>query len=293
MRKGISFVVPTFPAHYLNAVNFLESFYKYRFDRQSDIYFVFTNEAEKDGFLPCKSIVLPPKLRVTQNRGIINIKKYYALMQLKDQYEYIVVLDDDCQFIATSDIRRVCEEYFDSKILYGNLLRNPPFDIMCIVAEECKRFFAEPDRLTCPLYLWWNQLCIYKTDTLSDFFQITKIDRTLASLKWEDFDYYIYMYYLMLYQGFEVHDIGIVADCAFTEILPNSYVSYAAFNTVEGRFYSMTNYAKNIFNTETVFIETHLDRADEHKKRFERKGGKFRQAIGAIQMFLQVRKYIR
>ena len=165
MDKKICFIVPTFPPHYLFAKAFMDSFNEYHFDEQADLYFVLTSQPERDGFLPCNSIVLPKKLRIMKNRGIINIKKFYALMQLKDKYEYIIVLDDECLFTKTVDLQAICEQYFEEKVLYGNLLENPPWDIMGGVAENCKKFFGEENRekLACPLYLWFNQLPIYRT----------------------------------------------------------------------------------------------------------------------------------
>lgn len=285
VMSNICFVVPTYPLHYLYALNLLKSYNLYQFERQADLFFVFTNEQERDGFLECNSLVLPLKLRGKKKKGIINIKKFYALMQLKDQYDYIIVLDDDCLFIDTVDLSYVCNSFYKRKELYGNLIENEPWDYMGKVADNCKKFFSK--EINCPLYLWWNQMAIYKTDILSDFFQVTKIDKKISMLKWEDFDYYIYMYYLLLFQGFCVVDIGIIADCAFTEITGESTYRVLSPKSTKKSFYMATEYVKKTFDLNSIFISCHVDRGIKRNKI-----GRGKETIRAIQTIYKLQRYL-
>jgi len=60
-KNKIAFVCPTFPPHYEYACNMLESFYKYRFNEQADMWFVFSNEEDRKLFPEAvNGIVTPP-----------------------------------------------------------------------------------------------------------------------------------------------------------------------------------------------------------------------------------------
>ena len=287
--KKICFVVPTYPPHYLYARDFMKSFRQFEYDKQADLIFVFTTLEEKEGFLPCDSIVLPKSLRILKNKSIMILKKYYALMKLKDKYEYIIVLDDECIFTKNVNLMKICDDFFESKILYGNIVQNRAWDIMGTIVEDCKDFFdvSRREDLNCPLYLWFNQIPIYKCSTLSDFFKKTEIDKRLPKLTWNHFEYYIYMHYLMLYHGFQVEDIGIISNFAVTEIVSED--DYIVVNDAykNQKIYMSTAFAQKTFGLRYVFIIIHQDRAIERKRRHI-----IKYIFNNIQMYFKVKKLI-
>ncbi len=287
MNKKICFAIPTYPGHYLYALDFINSYKKYGYDRQSDLIFIFTSSEERDGFISCQSLVLPKSLRNMKNKGIINIKKFYALMQLKNLYDYIIVLDDDCVFIGAADILSVCETYFKNKKLFGNFLNNSPFEIQNSIVENCKRFFkGDENKIDSGLYLWFNQLPIYKTSHLSEFFNMTKICKNINNLTWYDFDYYIYMYYLILAHDFQVYDTGVEAGLSVAEITPSIY--FEIYSEVKRSvFYMATEYAKNYFNMENVFLQIHNDRENAKMKK-----GSISKAIGYLKIIHKIKQIL-
>lgn len=264
--NDVCFLVPTYPMHFPYALGLLESFRKYELDKQADMVFVFTSEYERSGFLPCDNVVLPKSLR-NHGREIINIKKFYGLMQLKGKYKYIIILDDDCQFINSARINDICNDYFSDRILYGSFLEGPNQtvinEIKCVL-KKCSSYFKNCSNHNLVAYectLWFNQLCIYKTEYLSDFFRETKIGKKLNKLTWFDFDYNIYMNYLILYHGFEIQSVGIAAENSATEI-PSAYF-YLNILSDEYRSmkcYAATEYMQRILPKDKVFITLHLDR---------------------------------
>lgn len=262
MGKKICFAVPTFPGHYLHALDFMKSFAEYQYDKQADLFFIFTTPEERDGFMPCNSIVLPKSLRIMANKGIINIKKFYALMQLKDRYEYIIVIDDECLFCKTVDLNEICTSFFERKILYGNIVENAPWDFAHIVPDCCRKFFDKETqkKLNCPIYLWFNQLPIYRTADLKEFFKMTDMGHRIHYLTYTDFDYYIYMFYLIAKRDFDIVDIGIVANRAFVEITSECCYTLVEKKDKIQHVYMSTLDAKNSLFLADVFLLCHCDR---------------------------------
>lgn len=121
MNKKTAFLIPVYPPHYKFARNLIESWKATRLEEQSDLWFVFTTEEEKNEFGEWEhGIVLPEPLRNFANNGMINIKKFYGLSRIKDKYEWAIVLDAESAFIRNIDLKQVCETYWNSRVLYGN-----------------------------------------------------------------------------------------------------------------------------------------------------------------------------
>jgi hypothetical protein len=109
---SVCFLMPVHPPHFGFANGFIASFERFGYQDKADICLVFTNEDERAQFVqetgaPVSSLILPPDLRNFENRGIINIKKIWALSQLTDSpYEYIIVIDAETELCARLMLRR-------------------------------------------------------------------------------------------------------------------------------------------------------------------------------------------
>lgn len=216
--KKISFLVPIYPPHFEFAKNLFESYQDKGYESQADFWFVFTDAKEASLFTTHdKKIVLPLELRIFENGGIINIKKLYGLQHLAPEYEFVIILDAETLFIKNNaNLAQICVKYFEDKILLGNKAT----DKFCyIVQQECRKYYLKSSLTEIqnnkyfysPLYLWYNQLCIYKSSTLENFWQKINYQFIARELNGCSFDYYIYMYYLLLYEGFTIKDTGITA----------------------------------------------------------------------------------
>jgi hypothetical protein len=262
-NKKVAFLVPIHPPHFNYARDLLTSFKQFVLDTQSDLWFVFTNEDEREAFGEyLNAIVLPEELCIFENRGIINIKKFHGLRQIQDKYEYIVVLDAESQFIKHADVYSVCNEYFTNKILLGNEVLPEGMERTEGIKASCRKYFeSHPDfeKTKNPLYLWFNQPCIYKTATLPDFWKKINYDALVKHLQWADFDYYIYMFYLILFRGFRIEDIEIKSNygiCEATEdflfFKSNKYETLPIFMASQSVLHK--------FDNPKCFIAIHLDR---------------------------------
>jgi hypothetical protein len=224
---------------------------------------VFTDEIEKISFGDYPyTIVLPEELRIFDNRGIINIKKFYGLRQIQNKYPYVIVLDAESLFIRNVDVFALCEEYFSSKILLGNEVLPEGVQRTENIKNSCRRFFAgHPDfeKLNNPFYLWFNQPCIYKTSTLPDFWEKINYDNNIKNMTWLDFDYYVYMFYLILFQGFHIEDIGLKSNYGICEVSEdllffenNKYKTFTIMMASQAVLHKFDNLK--------CFIAIHLDR---------------------------------
>lgn len=214
----ICFLMPTYLPHFDRAISFLESHKKNKLDQQSDVCFVFSNKQEESDFEKLSysksyhSIVLPSHL-IRGRDSIIGVKKIYALNKIYQNYQYIIMLDSESLIIKNIDLLKMCEEFYRNKVLYGNqALANPALVNGCLEPfTQCKNLKS----INKELYLWFNQICIYKSEFVPHFFEITNINE--FSLKYMNFEYYIYMFYLLLYRNFYVKDIGVASRYGFFE----------------------------------------------------------------------------
>lgn len=213
-KKDVAILIPIHPPYFKYTGAIFKSWHKTALDVQSDLWFVFTNESERDRFVAWENcIVLPPELRNFENHGIITIKKFYGLSKIKDEYEYVIIFDAGCRFLKNIDLKAVCNTYWNNKVLLGNAQFKKEISIS--IKQGCKRFFVSNSNIAelddDDLYLWFNQPCIYKCDTVDDFFEKIDYAKNAASFSWSEFDYYIYMYYLLMFCGFKIVDMEIRA----------------------------------------------------------------------------------
>ena len=258
----ICFLIPVYPPHFDYLDNLISSFTKYNYQKQADIYIVFTNEEEKESYKnnQVNSIVLPSKYRIFKNKGIINIKKLWGLYELKDsQYDYILVLDAEALIIKEVNLNTLFNQFYNKKILWGNQVTSGGLPRVNKIRNSCKRFFKDKDKLNTNLYLWFNQPCIYKVKYLIDFFNKINFINNIKNLTWNDFDYYIYMYYLILYHDFQVKDLELISNYGVCE--SDTSLIHCSSDTYKSAHIMMCSQNLfNIFDNPSLFLIIHLDR---------------------------------
>lgn len=261
--KKIAFLVPIYPPHFKYAQNIIKTWKTTQLNEQSDIWFIFTNEEEKEKYGEWKnSIILPKEFRVFENRGIINIKKIYGIKQLKNQYEYIIVLDAETEFVKNIDLLDICNNYFEKKELYGNLVYEEGRERTEKIKAACKEYFYKYKNvklLDSNFYLWFNQPCIYKASNIDDFLEKIDYKNNITKLRWEDFDYYLYMYYLILFENFKIVDIGIDSNYGICET-DESFLTFRNNNYLKSNVYMCSKAIIDIFDNPKLFLIIHIDR---------------------------------
>lgn len=220
-KNKIAFLMPIYETHYDYAKDFLYTFKKHKLDKQADFYFVYSSQKDKENS-PFKenSIVIPEEFKnTTREDGIINIKKLYGISYLKNDYDYIIVIDAESIIIKKIDLMQICDEFFNNKILWGMPISDNN-NVVPKIFSDSRSFFDEKSKIKDDnLVFWFSNMCIYKSDTLDDFFKVTKLLDNFDKLTFWSFDYYIYMYYLLLYQGFKPKSIILLN--AFADVRDN------------------------------------------------------------------------
>ena len=261
----IAFIVPIYPPHYRYAKSLIKSWQELSLNQQSDLWFVFSNNKDKELFEEWEnSIILPDNDEILNNPTPINIKKIYALNFLSQNfnYTYSIILDSETEFCKNINLLNICEQFFVNKKLYGNFVIDSGRDLTEKIKANCKKYFYEYEnfeKLNTDYYLWFNQPCIYNMQDIPKFLNIINYQNNQFKYSWEDFDYYLYMYYLLLFKNFEITYIGIDSEYGALEgsldkiiIKSNDYKNLNIYACSASLF--------EIFDNQNLFMVFHTDR---------------------------------
>jgi hypothetical protein len=111
------------------------------------------------------------------------------------------VVDVDTAFFKTVDYSQMFEEYNKRGTLWGN-----PYDFCPTpMAAGPLRFFNEEDQKklieithNCRAYFWFNDIPVYNRRYFLDFLKYINYAQRVKEFTWNDFDFIIYGYYLLL-----------------------------------------------------------------------------------------------
>lgn len=266
MNKKTAFVVPIYPPHYEFGKNFYNSFIDNKLDTTADFYYVFSDDEDANLFWEFEyKIILPKELlsRCKKNGSHMpDVKKFYALNYLKDKYDYLIIADAESMIVKNIDVYNVCSEYFNNKVLYWNSYVKSAKWIDFIINKSLSRIPHKYTWENINLNLWFNQPCIYKTEYLDDFFKKSKVLDDIDHLIFGEFDYYIYMFYLIFYKDFQIYDIWIEANWGFCEATNMGEINIKNENYKNCKFLACTQFVYNFLspNNKGVFLIHHLDR---------------------------------
>lgn len=196
----------------------------------ADFWIVFSNSNDavqftlQSGFFE-KFLIMPQEIDTSTNAAA-NRKKLYAVYELsKMGYDYIIMLDADFVFVRTVDLEFICKRFWEEKIIISCYCSRYPK----IVARSFSHFENHPrsNKIDLRLYSWLNQPCIYKCDTVEKFFETLGGTQDFNKFLWEDFDYLLYSYYLLLYENFKEYImpdwIASFAPFSETKVLPENF----------------------------------------------------------------------
>jgi hypothetical protein len=247
-----------------------------------DLYFVFSTAEQEKKFLDecCRRFSVTPKgilcdkdMRVCKNP--VSIKKYYAIRELKDKYDYIAAIDCECVFLKKTDSGLLMDTIWkEGTYLSCNKSKTGARDVrICLDAlglGENKLLIQETENKT--VTWWFNEIPVYKSDTLDDFFNWLNSEGRYSIVynEWSCFDYLVYVIWLILCKNKHLKVYDESADCGIIEELcnPKCKKKYTKEKKLgvhwSSRLYRFPANSK-------IYMIFHLDRQSTLKQRIKRK----------------------
>jgi hypothetical protein len=183
-------------------------------EKPHDLYFVFTNENEADSFKKAtfykndyKEIILVPALR--NKNSIINVKKYFGIFSVKDEYEYVGVFDCESKFVRSCNLNEIYKDIATKKEFKANTA-SIGADIIKGIAEKLnlnynKKLLLETDFYS--VYWWFNEIPVYDMKYFSEFanwfYNLPNIDEIHSD--YYCFDFLVYSIWLICFKEFKIN----------------------------------------------------------------------------------------
>lgn len=197
-------LVPIHPPKFNYAYNLLDSHIA---NCNDSLYFIFTNEFEKNLFLKYlpvdkinkfSSIILDQSL--INYKNIITVKKFYGIDILSKTYQYIAIFDSETLFVKPMNNYLVYEQIDKSRIFKGNKRESTSHlkDLARYMGyDQNEKLIKETENFT--QYWWFNEICVYESENFKEFYDWYKAHKNyeLMQNKFECFDYLIYSIWLI------------------------------------------------------------------------------------------------
>jgi len=233
---NIAFVIPIHPPKYNYIYNLIEKFKKYNI--KIDIYLIFSSQNDYNAFNMKSDIhyfIASFDLKLDDNgrTPIVTCKKFFALKQLcnSTEYDYFICCDSEIDIIPENftckNLNDKIENIFNNKLIYaGNLKDNPP-NLAHIIPpannvnkKSAKLLLSYYDKLKTitddfNLFFWWSDLPVYRKTDLIDFFNTININN-YQDMQYEQFDYIIYQYYLIIKHNFKIINHSLLTNCYYS-----------------------------------------------------------------------------
>jgi hypothetical protein len=261
-------IITTHPPKFHFGLDLLKSFVKY-VEQPHELYFVFTNESEMMLFdTLCgefnsfyKSIVIPNELR--DKLSIVNVKKFYALETLINEYDYIGVYDCETLFVKPCNLNLIYEDIGNQNHIKANT-SSVGKNVLLKASEMLglnnnEVLLNETENLT--LYWWFNEIPVYEKNNFIEFFSWLKNLENYSDIQREYycFDYILYGMWLIVFKGVNlkkiettrISEIGAVEDFRLPMDVRNEV-------SVKFDSYWSTN-IQNFNNFEKIKIIFHID----------------------------------
>jgi len=202
-------IVPIYPPDYNYALNLLQTFNQHS---NNDFYFVFSNIGEYELFdsltdIPYKYIIVNQELLSKYPNNIINIKKFYGINEIIEEYDYVGVFDSETIFVKEFNSDLIYPKIFNDGVLKSNIsttswLIKKSAELMGLVDNEILKEQTENYRY----YWWFNEICVYEKNTFIEFMEYMNTHpNSQHILNDKDcFDYILYGIWLICFNGFTV-----------------------------------------------------------------------------------------
>lgn len=251
-------IVPTYPPDFGFTIDLLNSYNKFS---KNDIYLVFANQHEYELFksktdVTYKHLIVGDELISKYPNNIINIKKFYALDSIIDDYDYVGIFDSETVFVREFDSDKIYPTIFNKKILKSNLstssrLIRKSAELLGLVDNEKLKEQTQ----NYSYYWWFNEICVYEKETYKEFkHYMNSISRTNEILNEKDcFDYILYGVWLVCFKDFNIKRY-------FTDrVFPDGAIEHNNEDIISKEFASYIDHNKNYESSDTIKAIIQLD----------------------------------
>ena len=202
-----AFCIPIHPKHYEYAYYILETI------EDADLYFIFSNKEEQELFRPklaYNSLLLTDFTdidAVKKVNSFVTIKKFYALMVLKNKYDYIACIDAEVKFLINKGFYKMMKAIADSKTVIGvkvkvdnRAARNILYESLINLTPKENHKSLQEISQNFTIYTWWSNVPVYDCSLLTQFFNWVQF----KNFTWFVFDHLLYNYYCVLFHNYQI-----------------------------------------------------------------------------------------
>jgi hypothetical protein len=221
-------IITTHSPKFHFAFNFIESYIKY-VEQPHDLYFIFSNEEEANQFNNnskfryinnYKPLVLSSDLR--NKNSIVNVKKFFALNSIINNYDYVGVYDCETEFVKHSNLDFIYKDIASFNYVKANESKIGA-NIIKLAAgfmglDNNEKLINQTKNYS--LYWWFNEIPVYSKESFIEFYEWYNSHPNLEVLQNEyySFDYLIYTIWLICFKEFKINHIELPFECEVAAI---------------------------------------------------------------------------
>jgi hypothetical protein len=279
MINKCAFVIPLHPKHYNYGYYILE----YLFDKDVDLYFIFTDNNDKNIFLSKikhpyninfdnKYLILSDFCNIDipkKTNSFVSIKKLFALSKLYTKYDYISCIDSEVHFIDKNNkYYDAMKKVVDAKIIFGGKVKDYNMGARTIIRDSLTKIinnkYHEQLRQIShdyKIFSWWSNLPVYDCKNAEHFLNwIDFNSNSLERFSWSVFDDLLYNYYCILIHNYRLHilhNFDNSLEIGDTQLIENVDKIISKLYWVNKKAY---NQNKEYYINNDFIIAFHMDR---------------------------------
>jgi hypothetical protein len=271
-QNKCAFCIPLHPKHFSYGYEIEDALN----GTDADLYFIFTDDAEKDSFYKygqnSNYLVLSDFVnvkRLDRNRSWVSVKKLYALSKLYNRYEYISCIDSEVLFINTKFYKTMKNTANNKIICGGDISDSANRDYSKIMKESLTNIVPVKDRTRLKqisqeysIYTWWSNLPVYDCSKARGFLEWIEFNNKdfIDKMTWYVFDDIVYNYYVILKYNYK---LVVIPDINTSlEYAPNKLIQRVDKDTCKLYWVNYSQYKKDTeyYKNNNFIIAYHLDR---------------------------------
>ena len=138
-----------------------------------------------------------------KSRSIINVKKIFGLLKLYQEFDRIIVTDDEIElydFLSPEDILNTSKNLYAFHSVNNKYLERVISSPLRLLISEAEKELILTNFCNKNYYGWFSNLPVYESKYLPSFFDRYNLNYPLDfdKLVFEDFDFILYQYSLFL-----------------------------------------------------------------------------------------------